>query len=336
MADSHPEIPPGSGIAAIPLPTPFAVGRVNCYLVESDPPTLIDPGPRSAEALEELETALAARGLRVEDVGQVLVTHQHIDHIGQAGAVAERAGAELACIAPLADMLADIEAALEADDDYQVGVMVRNGVSEEAALTLQGISASFRRFAGPARVTRRLEDGEEVALGGGRALRVVAAPGHSPTDTLFVDEERGIAVVGDHLIGTISSNPVIHRPPAGPADPAHRTPALMTYLDSMRRTRELDLSLVLAGHGRPVADHRALIDERIEHHERRKEEIAALIAAGPANAHQLARAIWGDIALRQKYLTLCEVLGHTDLLEAEGRVREDEIDGVAVFREVEG
>ena len=334
MADSPPEIPAGSGITAIPLPTPFAVGRVNSYLIEDDPLVLIDPGPRSVEALAELEAVLAARGRRVEDVGLVLVTHQHIDHSGMAGALAERAGADLACLAPLADMLADAEAALEADDDYQVGVMLRNGVPEETALTLRDISASFRRFATSARVTRRLEEGDTIALGSGRTLRTLHVPGHSPTDTIFLDEERTIAFAGDHLIARISSNPVIHRPIAGPADPAHRVPVLATYLDSLRRTRELDLSLVLSGHGRPIADYRSLIDERIAEHEVRKDEIAELIAAQPRSGHALARSIWGDIALRQAYLTLSEVLGHTDLLVAEGRVRENEDDGTAVFSPV--
>ena len=331
MADSRPEIPAGSGITAIPLPTPFAVGRVNCYLVEADPPVLIDPGPRSTEAFAELEAGLAVHGLGVGDVGLILVTHQHLDHIGMAGTLAEKAGAEIACLAPLAGMLADLEASVAADDDYQVGVMLRNGVPEETALTLRDITAAFRRFAGPARATRLLADGDRLELGPGRTLRVLHVPGHSPTDTIFLDEERAIAFAGDHLIARISSNPVIHRPISGPADPARRVAVLATYLDSLRRTRELGLSLVLPGHGRPIDDHRALIDERIGHHEQRKEEIAGLIASEPRNAHAIAREIWGDIALRQAYLTLCEVLGHTDLLVGEGRVREHEDGGVAVF-----
>jgi glyoxylase-like metal-dependent hydrolase (beta-lactamase superfamily II) len=331
MAASPPQIPADSGIATIPLPTPFAVGRVNCYLLEDDPLVLIDPGPRSVEALGELEEALASRGRRLDDVGLVLITHQHLDHTGLAGTVAERSGAEIACIAPLADMLADFEAASAADDDYQVAVMLRNGVHEETALTLRDISASYRRFGAAATVARRLDDGDLVETGSGRSLRVVHVPGHSPTDTLFVDEDRAIAFAGDHLLARISSNPVIHRPLEGPADPARRVPVLATYLDSLRRTRELDLALVLGGHGRPVADHRRLIDDRIAHHDERKDEIARLVAERPRNGHELARAIWGDIALRQAYLTLCEVLGHTDLLVAEGRIRQRERDGVAVF-----
>jgi glyoxylase-like metal-dependent hydrolase (beta-lactamase superfamily II) len=331
MADRRPQIPADSGIAVIPLPTPFAVGRINCYLIDADPLVLIDPGPRSVEALAELQEALAARGRRLEDVGLVLVTHQHLDHTGLAGTVAERAGADIACIAPLAGMLADFEAAAAADDDYQVAVMLRNGVPEETALTLRDISASYRRFGAPARVARPLADGDRVALGGGRSLRVVHVPGHSPTDTIFLDEDHGIAFAGDHLLARISSNPVIHRPLDGPADPTRRVPVLATYIASMRRTRDLDLALVLGGHGRPIADHRRLIDDRIAHHEERKEEIGRLVAERQRNGHELARAIWGDIALRQAYLTLCEVLGHTDLLVAEGRIREREVDGVAVF-----
>ena len=32
--------------------------------------------------------------------------------------------------------------------------------------------------------------------------------------------------------------------------------------------------------------------------------------------------MWGNIAVTQAFLTLSEVIGHMDLLEAEGRVRE--------------
>ena len=38
------------------------VGRVNAYLIEDSPLTLVDSGPNSAKALDELEQAL--RGTR--------------------------------------------------------------------------------------------------------------------------------------------------------------------------------------------------------------------------------------------------------------------------------
>ena len=38
--------------------------------------------------------------------------------------------------------------------------------------------------------------------------------------------------------------------------------------------------------------------------------------------HELAQAIWGDVAVTQAFLTLSEVIGHVDLLVNAGYVRE--------------
>ena len=47
-----------AGIHRLAIPTPFQVGRVNAYLIEDSPLTLVDSGPNSAKALDELEQAL--------------------------------------------------------------------------------------------------------------------------------------------------------------------------------------------------------------------------------------------------------------------------------------
>jgi glyoxylase-like metal-dependent hydrolase (beta-lactamase superfamily II) len=57
-----------AGIHCLPIPTPFAVGRVNCYLIDDEPLTLVDTGPNSGKALDELEQALRAHGRRIEDL----------------------------------------------------------------------------------------------------------------------------------------------------------------------------------------------------------------------------------------------------------------------------
>ena len=51
-----------AGIHRLQIPTPFAVGRVNCYLIEDDPFTLVDTGPNSGKSLDELEHQLADLG----------------------------------------------------------------------------------------------------------------------------------------------------------------------------------------------------------------------------------------------------------------------------------
>jgi hypothetical protein len=49
------------------------------------------------------------------------------------------------------------------------------------------------------------------------------------------------------------------------------------------------------------------------------------------SAHEIAHSLWGNVAVTQAYLTLCEVLGHVDLLAERGRVRERETGGVVRF-----
>jgi len=321
------------GIAAITLPTPFAIGRVNSYLIEGEPLTLVDPGPRSGEALAELEAGLALHGRRLADVGLVVLTHQHIDHVGLAQTVKERSGAELAAPAPLAGYLADVDASMDADDSFAAAVMELHGVPEEAIAALRDVVRAFRTFVTSAEVDRPLDEGDTIRLSA-RRLDVHFRPGHSPTDTIFVDPETRVALVGDHVLAEISSNPVLHRRPGGPVDPRLRPRALANYLNSLERTAELDLVELLPGHGPPVIGHRALIEERVEFHRLRKERIFDELREGPMTAYSIALALWGDIAVQQVYLTLSEAIGHLDLLVSERRVRELERDGTIEFEGV--
>jgi glyoxylase-like metal-dependent hydrolase (beta-lactamase superfamily II) len=145
---------------------------------------------------------------------------------------------------------------------------------------------------------------------------------------VFYDARRRMLIAADHLLKHISSNPLITRPRDGSGRPPQ---ALVMYLDSLRRTREMDVELVLPGHGEPITDHRRLIDERFALHRRRADKLRRLLEDRPRTAYDLAQALWGNIAVTQAYLTLSEVLGHMDLLMNEGQVREIEEDGVVRF-----
>ena len=321
-----------AGIHRLAIPTPFMVGRVNAYLIEDSPLTLFDSGPNSAKALDELEQQLNAHGHAVEDIELLIVSHQHMDHFGLASILARRSGAEVAAIEPLAGYLAAYGRETDLDDAFAEGIMLRHGIPREVVTALRAVSAGFRAWGSAVEVTRPLADGSELVLAG-RTLRVLHRPGHSPSDTVFYDEQRSTLLAADHLIAHISSNPLLARPLGGEPDPdGPRPQALLTYMASLERTREMDLELVLSGHGRPVSDHVALIDERFRMHNRRADRIHGLIAIQPRTAHEIAQELWGNVAVTQAYLTLSEVLGHVDLLLRDGRAVEEERDGVVRFR----
>ncbi len=322
-----------AGIHRLAIPTPFQVGRVNAYLIEDSPLTLIDSGPNSERSLQELEQGLAALGHKVEDIELLVITHQHVDHFGLAATLAERSGAEVVALAGLAPYLREFQTATELDDRFAQRVMLRHGIPADVIGALRAVSASFRTWGAAVEVTRPVLDGDELRLRD-RALRVLHRPGHSPSDTVFVDESRGIMFAADHLLANISSNPLLARPlEAGPDFTGPRPRALIDYIASLEQTREMDLSLVLPGHGPTIADHSSLVDSRLHMHRRRAERIHDLIVQRPLTAHEIATELWGNVAVTQAYLTLSEVLGHVDLLLDESRVleREDTNDGVVRF-----
>jgi glyoxylase-like metal-dependent hydrolase (beta-lactamase superfamily II) len=314
-----------AGIRVLRIPTPFQVGRVNTYLLEDAPLTLVDSGPNSGKALDELERQLEALGHRIEDLELVIVTHQHIDHLGLVDIIAKRSGAEVAALDLLVPFIENFGADAERDDAEAAALMRRHGISEEVVTALRQVTGSFRAWGSKAKVTKPLSDGEKLELRD-RSLEVQHRPGHSPSDTTFWDEESGILIAADHLIKHISSNPLISRPLDGSGE---RTQALVTYLESLKRTRELPAKIVLSGHGEPISGHAALIDDRFAMHQRRAEKIYGLIAEQPRTGHELAQALWGDVAVTQAFLTLSEVIGHVDLLVNAGHVREVE-DGEVV------
>jgi glyoxylase-like metal-dependent hydrolase (beta-lactamase superfamily II) len=319
-----------AGIHRIAIPTPFAVGRVNVYLIEDEPLTLVDAGPNSGTSFDELQRGITALGHRLEDIELVILTHQHIDHLGLVSLVAAHSGADVAAIDVAVPFVQNFSVEAQADDDFARETMLRHGIPEDVVSALSSVSRAFRAWGARAEVTRVLRDGEEMSFRD-RTLQVHHRPGHSPTDTVFHDRERRILIAADHLLGHISSNPLITRPPEGSSE---RPQALVNYLDSLSATREMDVELVLPGHGDPVTDHRRLIDERFALHRRRADKIQRLLAERPRSAYEVAQALWGNIAVTQAYLTLSEVLGHVDLLLGDGRVREVHRGTLSLFEAV--
>ena len=81
---------PRDGIVFLQAKWPSA----NSYLVTSDPPALVDTGYCTEVA--QLEAALAAHGVRARDIGLIVNTHSHTDHIGGNSAIQTRSGAPIA------------------------------------------------------------------------------------------------------------------------------------------------------------------------------------------------------------------------------------------------
>jgi hydroxyacylglutathione hydrolase len=139
----------------------------NCYIIgdqESRIGALIDPGDEAAR----IAMAVEETGL---DIGSIIVTHAHIDHVGAVVALTD----EYAC--PVL-MHAEAEPALE-------------GLPTQAMM--MGI-----RFGKVPKVDRYVEDEEVVEIGDLR-LRSLYTPGHAPGHLAFYLQDEGLVLSGDAL-----------------------------------------------------------------------------------------------------------------------------------------
>jgi hypothetical protein len=102
-------------------------------------------------------------------------------------------------------------------------------------------------------------------------------------------------------------------------------------VESLRATAADDGGeLILPGHGDPFTGAAALVERRIDMHERRARKILDALT-GSRSAADLGRDLWRHVPVTQAYLVLSEVLGHLDLLEQRGAVRADERDGLVLY-----
>jgi glyoxylase-like metal-dependent hydrolase (beta-lactamase superfamily II) len=320
------------GIVDIQLPLAH-VGSVNAWLLRGDPLTLIDTGPREDGALAALEDGLRREGLRLEDIELVLATHHHLDHVGLTATIKRRSGATVAVLDRVADYAERYGAEVEGDRTFAHALMAHHGVPDQVVADNEGFWDYIRGASEGFSTDRRLVDGQHVRAGG-RTLRVLARPGHSTTDTLFVDDRDALAFGGDHLLSRISSNTEINAP-----DRAHdgRARSRVRYLDNLQRTAQMPLSRLLTGHGAPVTEHAGLVKARLLDHRRRCERIVAILEDGPATAFAIARRLWpAHTVAEQPLLVVWEVVGHLELLLAGGRVAERSGGAGSIFELTDG
>ena len=168
-----------AGIHRLAIPTPFAVGRVNVYLIEDEPLTLVDAGPNSGTSFDELQRGIARLGHSLEDIGLVILSHQHIDHLGLVSLVASRSGADVAALDVAVPFVENYSVEAQADDHFAYDMMLRHGIPRDVATALRSVSRAFQAWGARADVTRVLRDGEEMRLRD-RTLHVLSPPGAQP------------------------------------------------------------------------------------------------------------------------------------------------------------
>jgi hypothetical protein len=100
------------------------------------------------------------------------------------------------------------------------------------------------------------------------------------------------------------------------------------YWASLQRVAEMDIELVLSGHGQPIDDHRALIEKRFAFYQERLRDIRGLLASGPQTVWAIVGELFPRLGAIDIFLAVSEILGHLDVMEDAGEVKMVTEDGL--------
>jgi len=147
-------------------------------------------------------------------------------------------------------------------------------------------------------------DGQEVG-----PFRAVGTPGHSADSVCLL---LGAACfTGDTVLGTGS---VFIGPGEG---------SLSAYLESLRRLRGLDLSVLCPGHGPYVWDPAAKLDEYISHRLDRERRLVEALNAGVRSRDELLDVAWSEVPPELRPAAALTLAAHLQKLNEEGRLPSD-------------
>jgi glyoxylase-like metal-dependent hydrolase (beta-lactamase superfamily II) len=303
---------PGLWRLRLPLPWP-GVPHGNAYAIAAgDGVVLVDTGLHEAGSMRQLELALGQAGLRLEHVRLVACTHAHSDHYGQAGPIIEQSGAEL-WMHPNHEHMTKAAEDPPRAFDRRFEIARQSGVPAEAlAAHREARSGEKLGIAQVVMPDTPLLPGVEVETDLG-LWQVHETPGHAPSHVVLHQPKRGLLLSGDHLLGRVSPYYDFGYTP----DPAGE------FLDSLDVVDRLDVQLVLAGHGRPVRDARALTAANRRTVAERIERIRSALADGSRTAYDVVPRMWSDVNLPEPMMIgwgLTEALCYLNHMELRGEV----------------
>ncbi|MFL6209555.1 MAG: MBL fold metallo-hydrolase [Pyrinomonadaceae bacterium] len=161
-------------------------------------------------------------------------------------------------------------------------------------------------------VDRFIADDDMIELPGEPplSLRAMHTPGHTRGHLSFYEARTGALLCGDNILGLGS---VLIDPPEG---------NMRDYLATLARYKTLlsDIKVLFGGHGPPVGNAAAKIDEYIAHRLAREANILRAVQAGAGTPAEIVAQVYTDVAPKLHDWAARAVLAHLQKLMEDGLI----------------
>jgi glyoxylase-like metal-dependent hydrolase (beta-lactamase superfamily II) len=255
------------GVYWLQMPLPMSLNHINLYLLEGrNGWTVVDTGIRGTET-RDLWLDLFDKQLHGKPVDQVICTHMHPDHTGQAGFISEYWHAPLLMSYAEYYQARVMNTMMRDGGTWQMGeYFVRAGIDQGFLEQMREGRSDFMPDAEDRPLPGsflRMKDGDRLDIGGNQWL-VITGNGHSPEHVCLYCKELRILISGDQILPVITSNVSVQ-----PTEPFANP--LTGWLESHERFKKLlpDDILVLPAHNQPFYGVQERLQQLIDHHEDR-------------------------------------------------------------------
>ena len=311
-----------SGIFQLRVPIPDnPLGHLNTYLIEGkDGWLLIDTGWPTPEAFSSLEAGVKDLGLTLSNISKIILTHAHPDHYSLAGRIKHLAPDIELFTHPLEAGLIESRYLRFSELQDKMETMLRqHGLPEPEISSLRSDSMPGRRFMKVSLPDRFLYGGEIIGTGI-YDLEIIWTPGHSPGHICLFEPKNRLFFSGDHILPLTTPNISSH-------NQSGDNP-LGDYLCALRKLRYVQADRILPGHEHIFIDLRGRIDEIINHHRKREEEIRLAIEKKSLNAYEISSMItwdnpektWEQLPPLHKRFAILETVAHLEFMRRDGKV----------------
>ena len=297
-----------NNIATITIPTPFPVGDVNSFLIKGDALTLIDAGPKTAEAEQALNEALRELHLDKRDIDQIIITHHHPDHVGGV----DFFSSELPLIGHEENnrWLNMTNEVLNAYNQFYYQLGQDMGLPEQYSEVIdirEDVSIKF--ICNRSALTDTLGEGDDIP--GLHGWKVFETPGHAQSHIILFRESDGLVIGGDLLLQHVSPNPIIE-PPMTPFGDRAKSQLLLN--ESLLKLSELPISFVYAGHSERIDEPKELIQRRLASQHGRAMRVRSMLEEKPSTVFEICKKLFPKVYKKQLGLTLSETMAQIDYL----------------------